>query len=713
MLNDNHRRVNPARESTGSDLYTVLRYNAIAQVADLAPAGTNQRGILRSVPVCVGFGGAWEIQSNHQPSVPQVDASLWGNCPRGPRWGTNYPIQPGDMVRVEYQGEMMSDPVVTGFFRWRDGLGIPWVANQVLGGRANDYSRQCPQDDASTENRYDLLLPTGAWQRSGDRGSWTLATSPVHFPMAWMSLGADGKIKIKARSQDDTEYTAHLEFDPTAKEARIAVGALNDASHIEFKDGDINVRTKGKFQVFSERMDVDLAPQSGSVQAALSGLQRLQSGVGDRDLVGIAIGAAGSLVAGGHDPVSAAAEIFNNPIIEEGTRNRIQDLVLSGSPVAQALNGFVEGMGQGAIADQLLNLVGAESLSGALGNITQRFDLGAITEQLGIPSWVVPAVTGELSEFPTGSVLDLAGLSGRGALTELCRHCGAMILDGRSPEGALQDILSEIEGTGLVDELFRLPGTPFASADDGNIGAIAARLGSQVLQGNDVQRGAAQLFDGLDFEELLGGDLGGQVRRMAGVLERQFTQLPIPGMDLIGQLPDLDSLLNIPREIRSLIPSLGPDLIGQLPDIASGLVEGLGDPVGRMIQQLERLPQEILGQIQNLPQELLGGLSELPIESLQGLMADPQAAIDSLVSGLGGLGDRLQSGILTVESIRDTLLARPLPDLPRSLGQWEAAARDLITEASPIIRYAEYGRLNLPDRFKQAADELLGGLIDG
>lgn len=698
MLDNSHRRVNPARESTGSDLYTVLRYNPITQTADLAPASTNQRGALSEVPVCVGFGGAWEIQSNHEPKVSTVNVDLWGDCPRGPRWGTNYPIQPGDMVRVEYQGEMMSDPVVTGFFRWRDGYGVPWVANQVLGKRDNDYSKQLPQDDAGTDNRYDLLLPTGAWLRSGAGGSWAIATPPVHFPMAWVSVAADGKVKIKGRGASESEYTAHLELDPAAGEARLALGSLDDSAHIELKDGNITLRAKKRIQFYAERFDVDLAPQSAQVEEAIAPLLELQAGTSDVNLLNGASEAAANLITSGHDPIQAAANVFNSPIIEEATRNRIQDLVLEDSPVAKVMSQFEEGMEPGAIAQNLLNLVGAQALQGSLTDITQKFDLGALSEQLNVPSWVMDAAESELKDLPIDSILgDITG-NDREALTEISRHLGSLVMDGASPESALNSLFGEIGDSPLMDQLFKLPGLPLASADTGDLGAIAARLGSQILQGNDVLKGAADLFGGFDFDALDLGDTGALISKMANTLERQFVQGAIPGMDLIGQLPDLEKLIDIPREIRDIIPSMG-DLIPKLPDIASGLFDNGGDVVGRLLEQFEAMPQELLAKVQDLPEQLLSGLDGLPIDSLQGLMADPQAALDSLFSGLPGIGDFLKIGILRVESIRDTDLAHPFPDLARSLPEWAEAAKDLTTEATPIRRYLEYAQLNLPDYF--------------
>lgn len=702
-----HRRVSPARESTGSDLYTVLAYDPIAQTCDLASASINQRGTLTAVPISQAFGGAWELQAGHQPQIATTDPSRWGDCQRGPRWGMNLPIQPGDMAKVGYVGESMSDPVIVAFYRWRGDYGIPWVANQVLGHRDNDYTKQTPQDDAEPADRFDILLPTGAWIRSTQSGSWVIATNPVNFAKTWLSLDAEGKIKLKARNSEN--YTVHFELDAEKEEIRLAAGELDDASYLEFKNGDVVIRAKKDLKVYAQQFKVELAPQSDLAGFALQSLIELQTGVGGAQLLGMASTAAGQLLSGGFSPGEAAGQVFKSPLIEGKTRNLIQDAVLGSNPVAAALSGLSDGMKPGDIASQLTQVLGARSLSGELEKITHRLNLERLSEDLNIPSWIGSQVQELVRNSPIESVLDLVGEMGdRQILTEVVRHVGSMVLDGKTPTGAreaLQSALGDLSG-GLserVQELLsKLNSLPLRSVLDGDISGVAARLGSHVLSGNDFMGGAANLFRGIDFDVLgLNEETLASVQRIAGQMERRFSQSPIPGMDAIAQLPNLQSLIGVPREIRSLLPKLPTDLLTQLPDIARNPQQFLesfgGDAIGGLTEQLKELPELLLDNVRNLPESLMSGLGDLNIDSLKGLMADPQAALDAIASGLPGLADALGIGLLRVRSVRQTDLARPLPELGKSLEEWQKAVANVVTQSSEIERWMEYGKLELPD----------------
>lgn len=759
----NHRRVKPSRESTGSDLYTVTSYDAIAQTCDLSPMTVNQRGKLMNVPICQAFGGAWERQIGHKPAVQPVDAELWGNAPRGPRWGVSLPIQPGDVARVAYVAESMSDPVITGFYRWGGNYGIPWVANQVLGKRDTHYSQQLPPDDGDVYGRYDLLLPTGAWTRSGNKGSWTMATAPVHLPKAWMALDASGKIRLRARSGDD-EYDMIFELDAEAKTARLSVGPLNSSSHIEIKDGDIVLRAKRKVLVFAEEFKVELRKQDATTQSILAPLARMNpADIADTDkMLALGTEAAGKLVLSGHPPALAAAELFKSPLLQGDVKNKIADLALGGNPLGHALSGFVDGMDTSAIASQLTKVIGAQSLTGSLEELTSKLDLGKLSETLNIPSWIGKEVQAIASANPLQSVLDIAGgMQPREMITEAARHLGSNILDGADPAAAREAILGQINGLpgGLGNiiqkQLPKIGMFPFPSGAD--VPSVAQRLGAHILEGNDDIAGPARIFDSIDFDSLgLGEGTLTQVKAIASQVERAFSQNEVPGLGEISQIPGLDKLIDVPKEIRGAIANLEPDLhtllpklagladVGKIPDLQNivGQLSGLGDP-SKLFQNLEQLPQELLGQIEGLPKDLLpqletlisgnpaellktfanseilgemsgvlnklptdllgkvhdlpeklmGKLKDLKPEALAGLMGDPEAAIDQITSLFGGLGGLKDLGIFRVRSIRQ----RQLPALAKPLAEWEAQLPNVTTGAPAIERYQEYGTLDMPD----------------
>jgi uncharacterized protein YidB (DUF937 family) len=424
-FDSNHRRVNPARESTGSDLYTVTGYDAIAQTCDLAPATINQRGTLANVPICCGFGGSWENQIGHRPAVQPANAEMWGNAPRGPRWGQSLPIQPGDVARVAYVAESMSDPVIVGFYRWRGDYGIPWVANQVLGKRDNPYTQQLPPDDGEVYGRYDLLLPTGAWTRSGQMGSWTMATAPVHLPKAWFALDASGKVRIRARSGED--YDMIFELDAEAKTARLAVGELDSSTHIEIKQDDIILRAKRDVLVFAEKFKVDLRKQDASTQTILAPLTRMRPEdiANPQKMTELGTEAAGKLVLAGHPPALAATELFKSPLLQGGVKNAMADIAVKGNPLGSALSGFVDGMGNDAIASQLTKVIGAQSLTGGLEEITSKLDLGKLSETLNIPSWVGKSVQSFAANNPLQSVLGVTGgMNPREMIAEVSQALG-------------------------------------------------------------------------------------------------------------------------------------------------------------------------------------------------------------------------------------------------------------------------------------------------
>lgn len=249
----NHRQVNPHRESTGSDYYTVKKYDPVLQLCDLYPGGTHQRGILTKVPIAQIGASSWEDQIFHEPALSsKMDPEQWGQVCRGPKAGVSWPIQPGDLALVQFRGESQSDPVITAFMRQDLGLGIPWTANQAIGRRDDKYKQRLPQDDAKLKDRYDVLLPSGAWIRSTKEGSITLSTPPVHNARCFLSLDSEGRIKIEGRDQFENNYIVRFEMTPNKGqgEARIAVGPDTDSSFVWFTaEGDVHVRAQNNKRI--------------------------------------------------------------------------------------------------------------------------------------------------------------------------------------------------------------------------------------------------------------------------------------------------------------------------------------------------------------------------------------------------------------------------------------------------------------------------------
>jgi hypothetical protein len=340
--------------------------------------------------------------------------------------------------------------------------------------------------------------------------------------------------------------------------------------------------------------------------------------------------AAGKLVLSGHPPALAAAELFKSPLLQGDVKNKIADLALGGNPLGHALSGFVDGMDTGAIASQLTKVIGAQSLTGSLEELTSKLDLGKLSETLNIPSWIGKEVQAIASANPLQSILNITGgMQPREMITELARHLGSNILDGADPAAAREAILGQINGLpgGLGNiiqkQLPKIGMLPFPSGAD--VPSVAQRLGAHILEGSDDIAGPARIFDSINFDSLgLGEGTLTQVKAIAAQVERAFSQNEVPGLGEISQIPGLDKLIDVPNEIRGAIANLEPDLhtllpklaglvdVGKIPDLQNivGQLSGLGDP-SKLFQNLEQLPQELLGQIEGLPKDLLPQLETL------------------------------------------------------------------------------------------------------
>jgi hypothetical protein len=676
MLNSSNRRVNPSREMVGSDLYTVAQYYPEFQTCDLYPASINQRGQLTQVPIRSPFAGSWEAKAGHQPQVASLsDPNQFGNAPRGPRWGMNLPIEPGDMAVVEYLGESMSDPVISGFLCWRGSYAVPWMANQVLS-QQNDYTEQTPEDDDLVQGRFDLLLPSGAWLRSTHAGSWVMATSPVDRAKAFVALHSDGKIKIKSRAGE--HYAVHLEFDPETESGRIVLGKLEDGSFIEFKDGNVTIRAKKQIRLMGEEIRGDArAAGTGTAMDALT--SSASTSISDAALPGLVTAAAGQMALQGMGGGALASPggnvvllpdfgggiiggLISNPAIDGALRGRIGDVLQNPQGLLDsALEGLRGSLPNDlAIGDRLGGLLGANLLNGGLGQITSRLDLTSLPmiKELGIPSWVGTGIQAAIQGgTPVGIGLTLLSEMNDGQLlNQICSHVGGLALNGRNAIDARAALDGAIDALDLPDGLKeriesvleRLDQIPLATPrSDGEIdwtSTAAQRLGRHVLRGNNMLGGGANLFDLSQLEELgLGGDRLSEIGRVV----RQIEEFAANPHTLIENLPQnlaafMPQISTIPTEIRAALGRVPQDLLGRLPNLASGLLgnlegqffdmdvppednpcEAFFSPVEEQINSSlpDWLPEEReLGSlIQSAPQEIKSFIQDLPEDLLRGL----------------------------------------------------------------------------------------------
>lgn len=619
------RRSDSSRNMVEAETYTVSRYYPEFGTCDLIPATINQRGELSAVPIKVPFGGSWEASSVHQPQVYSGNGDGWGNASRGPRWGMNFPVQPGDLALVEYEGAAASDPVIVGFRFTRGNYTVAWTANQVLS-KGNDYTENTAVDDDLVSDRFDLLLPSGAWLRSTQAGSWVMATAPVDRPNAFFTLHADGKIKAKARAGGD--YTVHLEFDPEQAYGRVVLGSLEDGSYIEFKDGAITLKAQKGINLMGESIQGDARPQSaGSAMDTLTSTP--STSVTDAELPDLVTRAAGEqvlqsvattvptpgVVALTTQPLESppitviqqysmaaaiASNLISNPAIDGALRGRIGDLLTNPQALmdkaTEALSGL-QGLNPNdlAIGDRLSSLLGANAIMGNLGTIASAADITSLPmiQELGIPSWVGEGIQQAIAG---GSPLEVAlnvlpGISDNELLDQVCRFAGAAALNGGTAldaraalETALGDLGSEVQNR-VEGLLKKLDITPLAIPRDLE-GAqdfaqtAAQRLGRHLLRGNNMLGGAAQLFDRAQL-----GD-NPTFARVASQLE-QFAANPHTLLENVTpELAEhLPTLAQIPTELRGAIAAIPQDLIGRLPNLASGLL-------GRLEGQLNQKPIE-------------------------------------------------------------------------------------------------------------------------
>ena len=216
--------------------YQVISYTPIPGVCDLAPATQTPRGILREVPIACFWGGAWEIQKRYTPPIPNpVDTGQFGGVAEGPRWGMAFPIQPGDYALVGYLDP--STAVIVGFAPGWRGTPKPAYVGAQMGEPIAD--------------RFDVLLPSGAWLRSLADSTWIVTTASVDSPSVAIRLGADGSVSINAGSVSVTAETVsitagditltgnvHVEGSQDINGKKVMViGGRDSAGHTMVQDG--------------------------------------------------------------------------------------------------------------------------------------------------------------------------------------------------------------------------------------------------------------------------------------------------------------------------------------------------------------------------------------------------------------------------------------------------------------------------------------------
>jgi hypothetical protein len=162
--------------------HRVLAYDPLMETCTLAPASGSQAGLLRDVPIALWGGSDYGQQRSAARLTQPVDAGQWGSTEGGPRWGVSFPVQQNDLAQVSHVDGDQSRPVITAFLRGT--VGSPAIAPVGV------------EQGESAKDRFDLLLPSGAWCRSLEDGSWVVATGPVGAAAASIRIGADGTITL-------------------------------------------------------------------------------------------------------------------------------------------------------------------------------------------------------------------------------------------------------------------------------------------------------------------------------------------------------------------------------------------------------------------------------------------------------------------------------------------------------------------------------------
>lgn len=189
-------------------LFRVRSYDPIFQRCDLDNFSQSQAGTKFAVPIGQLHGGVGLRNQKDYSAWGAASAQVEGVTIDGPRWGVALPIQVGDIAQVELiDGE---DTIVC-FFRQRGEAGPAVVA---LGLADSLYRQSIPPEDLLAADRFDVLLPTGAWARANAAGGWTIATAPVDNPRAFAVLFPNGSVRVWGRTNSPDDYNLRLDMNP-------------------------------------------------------------------------------------------------------------------------------------------------------------------------------------------------------------------------------------------------------------------------------------------------------------------------------------------------------------------------------------------------------------------------------------------------------------------------------------------------------------------
>ncbi|MGL5059906.1 MAG: hypothetical protein ACRC62_07975 [Microcoleus sp.] len=708
--------------------YEIVTYDPLTQTCSLSPLGSLQRGALSSVPISCRFGGSWEQQELRNGQL--ANGEQWGNAPRGARWGTAFPIEPGDIALVAFVEDWQSEPVIIGFMPAEGDRGPAWVANQVHSNK-NDFTTETPASDDEIVGRGDILLPNGFWARALADSSMVVSTAPIDRPTTFMVLNADGSFKFKARNAD--QYNVSIEMDATTEAARVVVGG----SAIEFKDGDIILRAKRNIRMFGQRVEGDVRPQKAG---AMDQLLKLGADAALTAVGGPLAQAAGEMVlSGALNPVKASGTVvlktdkkkgmfgalLGIPGIDAAVQGKISELLVEPQKLLDgAIEGFSGMVETSAIGQQLTGLLGAGALTGVVSDIQSKLDLTKLVDSTGIPSWIAKELQGQIPVLDdlVDIVTELTAMSDHQLLDTLLQKTGAYAMAGEFAAGAIGKLNEELDDlpsglkTRCQDLLKEINTTPLLTPGD-DLSIAAQRVGKLITEGETLLGGNADLFGSL-LPQLSGLPNFSKILEIAGTIEGYFSNPhelleDVPGVLAIAA----EQIDGIPQELRELLKLLPPSELAKMPETIEGIfrtnadleiLDQLGEVYGEMnpaIEEFEKI-REIIGRA---PIEIQDALKLIPGEVWEGIAAVPavlenplqQLSADNVLLNtvFGATGIKGGAGLFDMRVSKIAQFNRR-PKAPKPLDALNTSEEyHLQTESAPITRVVEYGAIEMPDYF--------------
>jgi hypothetical protein len=710
----------------------ISAYDPLRQRCTIVPYNPDGGPTLSDVPLGVGWNGSWERQQQYGGTIgPLMNAEQWGNSPRGPVWGQTHPIEPGDIVLIQYLG---ADPVITAIVPDLAAMhhSPAWVANQVHS-TPNDFTKETPAADDEPQGRYDTLLPSGGWLRGLADGSWVVATCPVDRPKTFMVLNADGSFKLKARNAD--QYNIHVEFDANTESGRICVGPSEGGSAIEFKDGNITIRAKKQIRLYAEKIEGDVRAQKpsaidGLLEAGASAALASLGGpvaqmAGEAVLGGLfsAAGKKGTVILDAKKKKGLFSQLLNAPGIDAALRGQISQLLVNPGELLNQVTAGFEGLTDPiAIGQQLSGLLGAGALNGLVQDIQSPLDLGKIASTLGIPSWVAGALKGQIPSLPEliDIVDDLRIMPDHKLLDEVLKRIGGAAMGGELAPGAIAQAQAQIADLPsslrnrikpLLEE--DLDTTPLLTPET-DLETAAQRTGLLIAQGETMLGGKVDLFGPLlpQLQELPNfQNIGNAIDGIEQYFSNPFTVVEddIPGILSIAA----EQLDGIPPELRSLLQELPstdlarfPELLAQTLDLNAltdipGAEEVYREFVGGFDQiagLLKQVPPEVTQLLQSIAPEVFEALAQVPA-----VLEDPIGQLTANVPFLGAVfgatGLKGGAGLFDVRVSKRAQFDRT-PKAPKPMAGLNTSEEfHPQTTSAPITHIQEYGALELPDYF--------------